>query len=77
MTPRTEKDIEEELEFDKSPNPKPFRPDPPEHPAARKARLFQWHYAKGTMGMYYDMYPEDRPPEREPVPAPQPRGRSR
>ena len=60
---------------EKSPNPEPFRPNPAEHPAAAKARLFAWHYAKGTMGIYYDLYPEDRP--AEPEPRATPRGRER
>jgi hypothetical protein len=75
MRPRSDKEIEEELEYDRSPNPKPFRPDPPEHPAAMKARLFRWHYARGSMGIYYDLYPEDRP--FQPEPREPPTGRSR
>jgi hypothetical protein len=71
-----EREREEELEFENSPNPKPFRPDLPEHPDARKARLFRWHYARGSMGIYYDLYPEDRPAAPEPRPIPT-RGRSR
>jgi hypothetical protein len=67
---------DEELEFEKSPNPKPFRLNLAEHPAAAKARLFAWHYAKGTMGIYYNLYPEDRPAEPEPRPT-APRGRER
>jgi hypothetical protein len=67
---------EEELEYERSPNPKPFRPNLPEHPDVVKARLFQWHYARGTMGLYYDLYPEDRPAAPEPRPRP-PRGEGR
>jgi hypothetical protein len=71
-----EKERDEELEFEKSPNPKPFSPNPAEHPAAAKARLFRWHYGRGTMGTYYDLFPEDRPAEPEPRPT-SPRGRER
>jgi hypothetical protein len=59
-------------EDDDSPNPDFNRPSPPESREARKARLFQWHYNRGTMEMYYDMFPEDRPPKREPEPEPTP-----
>jgi hypothetical protein len=61
---------------DDSPNPDFNRPSPAEQPAVAKARLFQWHYARGTMGIYYDLYPEDCPAAPEPQPAP-PRGRER
>jgi hypothetical protein len=64
-------------EEDDSPNPDFNRPSPPEHPDARKARLFAWHSARGSMGMYYDLYPEDCPPLPEPKPEPKPYGRGR
>lgn len=70
-----ENELEKEFEFEKSPNPNPFKPNPPEHPAVAKARLFQWHYVRGTMGIYYDLYPEDRPAAPEPRPT-LPRGRA-
>jgi hypothetical protein len=72
----SEKGLGEESEFEKSPNPRPFKPNPTEHPAAVKARLFRWHYTRGTMGIYYDLYPEDRPVKPEPRPT-SPRGRER
>jgi hypothetical protein len=60
------------------PNPKPFKPDPPERWDVAKARLYQWHKNSGAMEVYYWLYPEDRPPTREPQPEPEPqRGRSR
>jgi hypothetical protein len=60
---------------DDSPNPDFNRPAPPEdHPDARKARLFRWHSLQGTMGIYYELFPEDRPAEPEPAPS---RGHSR
>jgi hypothetical protein len=71
-----EKERDDELEHEQSPNPKPFKPSPPEDPDVTKARLFAWHQARGTMGLYYDLYPEDRPAESEPCPTP-PRGYSR
>lgn len=55
-----------ELEFEKSPNPEPFKPNPAEHSAVAKAQLFAWHYARGTMSLYYDLFPEDRPAAPEP-----------
>jgi len=61
---------------DDSPNADFIRPNPAEHPAVAKARLFRWHYANGTMGLYYELYPEDRPPEPEPR-LERPPGRSR
>jgi hypothetical protein len=67
---------ERDDEFEQSPNPELFKPHPAEHPAAAKARLFAWHYARGSMGTYYDLYPEDRPAEAEPHPA-RSRGQSR
>jgi hypothetical protein len=76
MSGSGEKERQEELEFEKSPNPKPFRPSPAEHPAAAKARLFAWHDARGTMGTYYDLYPEDRLAEPE-LRATPPHGRER
>jgi hypothetical protein len=76
MTTPGEKEREEELEFEKSPNPRPFKPNRPEHPAVTKARLFRLHSARGSMGTYYDLYPEDRLPEREPKLTPS-QGRSR
>jgi hypothetical protein len=62
---------------DDSPNPDFNRPLPPEHPDARKARLHAWHSACGSLGTYYDLYPEDRPAQPDPKPEPKPRGRSR
>jgi hypothetical protein len=76
MSTPGETESEAESEFDKSPNPTPFRPNPAEHPAAVKARLFAWHYARGTMGIYYDLYPEDCLAEPEPRPI-SPRGQER
>jgi hypothetical protein len=74
--PPQEKAVMPVRKEDDSPNPDFNRPHPPEHPAVAKARLFQWHFARGSMGIYYDLYPEDRVPKPEPKPAP-PRGRSR
>jgi hypothetical protein len=54
-------------EYDDSLNPDFIRPAPPEDPAARKARLHAWHIARGTLGIYYDLYPEDRPAEPKPL----------
>ena len=76
MGTRGENGLEKEFEFENSPNPNPFKPNPVEHPAVAKARLFQWHYVRGTIGIYYDLYPEDRPAASEPRPTP-PRGRTR
>jgi hypothetical protein len=61
---------------DDSPNPDFNRPLPREHPDATKVRLFRWHQARGSLGTYYDLYPEDRPAQPDPTPSP-PRGRSR
>jgi len=57
--------------------PDPVLPDPPEDEDVRKARLFRWHSARGTMGLFWDLYPEDRPPPEEPKPAPRQHDRSR
>jgi hypothetical protein len=62
-------------EDDYSPNPDFNRPSPAESAAAAKGRLFQWHSARGTMGIYYDLYPEDRIPQPEPSAKPHGRGR--
>ena len=64
-------------EDDDSPNPDFNRPSPPQSAAAEKRRLFQWHSARGSMGTYYDLFPEDRPPKREPEPAPAPKQHGR
>jgi hypothetical protein len=76
MSSPGEKERDEELEHEQSPNPKPFKPSLAEHPHVTKARLFAWHYARGTLGLYYDLCPEDHPAEPEPYPTP-PQGRSR
>jgi hypothetical protein len=76
MSRAGEQERDGEGAYDQSPNPRPFKPSPAEHPDVAKARLFQWHYARGTMGIYYDLYPEDRPAELEPRSTP-PRGRER
>ncbi len=38
-----------------------------ESPATAKARLAQYHRANNSMEMFYDLYPEDRPPTRQPA----------
>jgi hypothetical protein len=76
VSPPDQNEREAESSYQQSPNPKPFKPNPAEHHDVAKARLFAWHYARGTMGIYYDLYPEDRPAEPEPRLTP-PRGQER
>jgi hypothetical protein len=37
----------------------------PEKAEAVKARLYQEHSARGTLGAFYDLYPDERPRARE------------
>jgi hypothetical protein len=48
------------------------RKKPPlyEHPDDARRRLYEWHSRAGTLGYYYYMYPEDRPPDYEVEPTP-------
>jgi hypothetical protein len=58
-----EKDHDREREY--SPNPEynePIR----EHPEAERARLYRQHRIAGSLDTYYQMYPLDRPPSRDP-----------
>lgn len=54
---------------------KPESENPPHNlrvgpdPGAERARLYAWHKARGSLGMFYDLYPEMRPAEPEPGPA--------
>ena len=36
-----------------------------EKPEAVKARLYQEHRVRGTLGTFYDLYPDERPRARE------------
>lgn len=54
-----------EYDEDDSPNP-PYNEPIREHPEAERMRLFDYHRRAGTLGTYYDLYPLDRPPVREP-----------
>lgn len=56
-----EKDHDREREY--SPNPDFNRPVR-EHPEATRARLYDYHRRSGTLEMYYEMYPSDRPHAR-------------
>ncbi len=47
-----------------------------EHPDDARVRLYWWHKRAGTLGIYYYMYPEDRPPDVEAEP-PRTGGRGR
>jgi len=58
-----EKDKDREREY--SPNPDYVRSAPREHPDAERSRLYQYHRAAGTMELYFEMYPLDRPPSRD------------
>ena len=55
---------------EKSINP-PHNPIDHEKPERERLRLYYYHKNAGTLGVYYEQYPEYRPPGREP----QPRGR--
>jgi hypothetical protein len=58
MTLMGARDKDREKEY--SPNPDFNRPIN-EHPEATRARLHDYHRRAGTLGTYYEMYPDDRP----------------
>jgi hypothetical protein len=51
------------------PNPPSIRPDSfealtaDEKAAVRRAELYATHKARGTLGVYYLLYPDERPPD--------------
>jgi hypothetical protein len=49
-----------------SANPEHNRPIREDQEALR-ARLFMWHQARGTLGLFYELYPDQRPIEQEPA----------
>lgn len=53
-----------------SQNPDHNRPKDPDGPAGGAAKLklelYGWHKQHGTLGVFYELYPEARPVERGP-----------
>jgi hypothetical protein len=61
-------------ELDNAPDSK--KPPLYEQPDDMRARLYHWHKRSGTLGIFYSLYPLERPPDSEPTP-PRSSGRGR